>query len=107
VALVVLTGVSIASAPALAGPGSDPQKASDSAAATYEEAQVRVGELDGEIRQLEQKIVTLRARRSDELSARTRTLARALTSSPRATRRSTPPGTRSCSTRPTRATTTP
>jgi murein DD-endopeptidase MepM/ murein hydrolase activator NlpD len=61
VALVVLAGVSIASAPALAGPGSDPQKASDSAASTYEEAQVRVGELDGEIRQLEQQIAALRA----------------------------------------------
>ena len=60
-ALVVLACVSIASAPALAGPGSDPQKASDSAAAAYEEAQVRVGELDGEIRQLEQQIAALRA----------------------------------------------
>jgi hypothetical protein len=55
VTLVVLAGVSIAPAPALGGPGSDPQKASDSAAASYEEAQVRVGELDGEIRQLEQQ----------------------------------------------------
>jgi murein DD-endopeptidase MepM/ murein hydrolase activator NlpD len=55
-ALVVLAGVSIAPAPALAGPGSDLQKASDSAAAGYEEAQVRLGELDGEIRQLEQQI---------------------------------------------------
>ncbi len=60
-ALAVLAGVSIGSAPALAGPGSDPQKASDSAAASYEEAQVRVGELDGEIRQLEQQIAVLRA----------------------------------------------
>jgi murein DD-endopeptidase MepM/ murein hydrolase activator NlpD len=60
-ALVVLAGVSIAPAPALAGPGSDPQKASDSAAASYEEAQARVGELDGEIRQLEQQIAALKA----------------------------------------------
>jgi peptidoglycan LD-endopeptidase LytH len=55
-ALVVLVCVSITSSPALAGPGSDPQGALDAAAASYEEAQVRVGELDAEIRQIEQQI---------------------------------------------------
>jgi murein DD-endopeptidase MepM/ murein hydrolase activator NlpD len=42
--------------PALADPASDPQKAADEAAARYENAQVRTGELDGEIQQLEQQI---------------------------------------------------
>ncbi len=59
--LAALVGLSITSLPALADPGSDPQKAADAAASSYEEAQVRVGELDAEIRQLEQQIATLRA----------------------------------------------
>lgn len=59
--LVALVGASIPSLPALADPPSDPQKAADDAAASYEAAQVRVGEIDGEIRQLQQQIAALRA----------------------------------------------
>jgi murein DD-endopeptidase MepM/ murein hydrolase activator NlpD len=59
--LVALVGASIPSLPALADPPSDPQQAADDAAASYEAAQVRVGEIDGEIRQLQQQIAALRA----------------------------------------------
>ncbi|HKA94078.1 MAG TPA: M23 family metallopeptidase [Acidimicrobiia bacterium] len=59
--LVVLAGATIGSLPALAGPGPDSQKSADAAAASYEEAQVRVGEIDAQIRQLEEQIAALRA----------------------------------------------
>jgi murein DD-endopeptidase MepM/ murein hydrolase activator NlpD len=60
-ALVVLASVSIVSLPAFAQSGPDAQRAADSAAASYEEAQVRVGEIDAEIRQLEEQIAALKA----------------------------------------------
>ncbi len=52
----MLASLSITPVPALAGPDPDAQKAADAAASRYEDAQVRVGELDAEIRQLEQQI---------------------------------------------------
>ena len=58
--LAVLVGL-LASTPALADPGSDAQQTADAAASSYEEAQVRVGELDAEVRQLEEQIAALRA----------------------------------------------
>lgn len=58
--LAVLAGL-LASPPALADPGSDAQQAADAAVSTYEQAQVRVGQLDAEIRQLEEQIAALRA----------------------------------------------
>jgi murein DD-endopeptidase MepM/ murein hydrolase activator NlpD len=61
VVLAALAVPSISPTPAPADPGSDPQKASDAAASSYEEAQVRVGELDAQIRQLEQQIAALKA----------------------------------------------
>ena len=53
--LAALAGA-VTSVPALADPASDAQKAADEAAARYEGAQVRVGQLDGEIQKLEQQI---------------------------------------------------
>jgi hypothetical protein len=62
VALAVLASPSITPVPALAGPDPDAQKAADAAASRYEDAQVRVGELDAEIRQLEQQITAAGSR---------------------------------------------
>jgi len=59
--LAALASLTITSAPAPADPGSNPQKAADEAASSYEDAQVRVGELDAQIRQLEQQIAALKA----------------------------------------------
>jgi murein DD-endopeptidase MepM/ murein hydrolase activator NlpD len=60
VAFSALLGA-ITSPAAVADPPSDPQKAADAATASYEAAQVRVGELDAEIRRLEDQIAALKA----------------------------------------------
>jgi peptidoglycan LD-endopeptidase LytH len=54
--LAALAVLSVGASPGLAGPASDPQKAADAAVARYEDAQIRVGELEREIQELEQAI---------------------------------------------------
>jgi peptidoglycan LD-endopeptidase LytH len=55
-ALAALTGADLSASPARADPVTDAQSSADAAVARYEEAQIRVGELEREIQQLEEAI---------------------------------------------------